>query len=140
MRRVSPLLLTPLALAALALTACGGNESSAASGAATTSAAADPVGTGTETATVLIDVRTPEEFAAGHLEGALNYNVEDGTLESVLKNLDPSANYSVYCRSGRRSALAAQLLNSAGFASVADLGSVEDAAQTTGLPVVAGTA
>jgi rhodanese-related sulfurtransferase len=85
---------------------------------------------------VLIDVRTVEEFAEGHLEGALNLNVEDGTLEAALAGLDPDASYQVYCRSGRRSAIAYDLMKANGFEDVADLGSVEEAAATTGLPVI----
>jgi rhodanese-related sulfurtransferase len=85
---------------------------------------------------VLIDVRTMEEFAEGHLEGALNLNVEDGTLEAALAGLDPDASYQVYCRSGRRSAIAYDLMKANGFEDVADLGSVEEAAATTGLPVI----
>jgi phage shock protein E len=85
---------------------------------------------------VVIDVRTPEEFAAGHLEGAVNLNVEDGSLLASLPTLDPSAAYIVYCRSGRRSAIAADQMRGAGFADILDLGSLEDAASVTGLRIV----
>ena len=70
---------------------------------------------------IIIDVRTTEEFAAGHLDGAVNYNVEDGTLEQALPSLDPNANYVVYCRSGRRSAVAVDLMKDNGFNQIADL-------------------
>ena len=86
----------------------------------------------------IIDVRTPEEFADGHLESAVNLNVEDGTLEAALAGLDPAADYIVYCRSGRRSAIAARLMADRGFANVSDLGSLEDAAAALGAPVVSG--
>lgn len=86
----------------------------------------------------IIDVRTPEEFADGHVESAVNLNVEDGTLEAALAKLDPAADYVVYCRSGRRSAIAAQLMAERGFAHVTDLGSLEDAAAALGAPVVSG--
>lgn len=86
----------------------------------------------------IIDVRTPEEFADGHVESAVNLNVEDGTLEAALAGLDPSADYVVYCRSGRRSAIAAQLMADRGFTKVTDLGSLEDAAAALGAPVVSG--
>ena len=85
---------------------------------------------------VLIDVRTMDEFAEGHLEGAINLNVEDGTLEAALAGLDPDASYQVYCRSGRRSVIAYDLMKANGFADVADLGSVAEAAAATGLPVI----
>jgi rhodanese-related sulfurtransferase len=87
---------------------------------------------------VIIDVRTPEEFAQGHLDGAINLDVESGAFESGLADLDPSATYAVYCRSGRRSAMAADVMAQNGFTDVADLGSVEAAATATGLPVTTG--
>ena len=85
---------------------------------------------------IIIDVRATDEFAAGHLEGAINYNVEDGTLEQALPNLDPKANYVVYCRSGRRSAIAVDLMKENGFTQIADLGSLQDAADATGFAIV----
>ena len=87
---------------------------------------------------IVIDVRATDEFAAGHLEGAVNYNVEDGTLEQALPSLDPNANYVVYCRSGRRSAVAVDLMKDNGFTQIADLGSLEDAADATGFAIVIG--
>ena len=87
---------------------------------------------------IIIDVRATDEFAAGHLDGAVNYNVEDGTLEQALPNLNPNANYVVYCRSGRRSAVAADLMKENGFTQIADLGSLEDAADATGFAIVNG--
>jgi phage shock protein E len=85
---------------------------------------------------IIIDVRATDEFAAGHLEGAINYNVEDGTLEQALPNLDPKANYVVYCRSGRRSAIAVDLMKENGFTQIDDLGSLQDAADATGFAIV----
>jgi phage shock protein E len=87
---------------------------------------------------IIIDVRTTDEFAAGHLDGAVNYNVEDGTLEQALPSLDQNANYVVYCRSGRRSAIAVDLMKENGFTQIADLGSLEDAADATGFAIVNG--
>jgi rhodanese-related sulfurtransferase len=101
----------------------GGNEAKAA------------VESAVEAGTVIIDVRSVEEFSAGHLEGALNFNVEDGTLAAQLSALDPAAEYIVYCRSGRRSAIAADMMRTAGFDAVVDLGAIEDAAKSTGLPI-----
>lgn len=89
-----------------------------------------------EQSVIIIDVRTTEEFAEGHIEGAVNYNVEDGSLEAVLSDLDPNASYQVYCRTGRRSAIATDLMTSNGFSQVADLGSLEEAAVATGSSIV----
>ena len=70
----------------------------------------------------LWDVRTPAEYAAGHIPGA--HNIPLDRLEEKLNNL-PSNGYPVivYCRSGRRSAMAAELLAQAGR-QVYDLGSI----------------
>ena len=114
-----------------ALAACGGATS------------ATDTTKGTEVADVattqqIIDVRTPEEFADGHVQSAVNLNVEDGSLDAALAGLDPAADYVVYCRSGRRSAIAAQLMADRGFTKVTDLGTPENAATTLGAPVVSG--
>ena len=84
----------------------------------------------------IIDVRSPEEFSAGHLEGAINLDYEGGTLEAELGSLDQDAAYIVYCQSGRRSALATTLMTEAGFTEVADLGGIDAAAMSTDLPVI----
>jgi rhodanese-related sulfurtransferase len=69
----------------------------------------------------LVDVRTPGEFAAGHIPGAINIPVQQ--LESRLGELEPKDTaIVVYCRSGSRSGNAAGMLKNAGFAVVRDLG------------------
>lgn len=69
----------------------------------------------------LVDVRTPEEFEAGHLEGAVNLPID--ALPGRIGELGPpSTPIVVYCRSGRRSADAAAQLREAGFTDVLDLG------------------
>lgn len=69
----------------------------------------------------LVDVRTPAEFAAGHIPGAVNIPLQQ--LDSRLSELEPKEQAVVlYCRSGNRSGTAARLLKSAGFAAVHDLG------------------
>lgn len=71
---------------------------------------------------VLLDVRTPEEFATGHIPGAVNISVE--TLASHLDEVPTDQPVVVYCRSGNRSAQAADILTSAGYKSVYDLGGI----------------
>ena len=69
----------------------------------------------------LVDVRTPEEFAAGHIPGAINIPVQQ--LDARMSELQPkTAAVVVYCRSGHRSGNAARMLKSEGFAAVHDLG------------------
>ena len=48
---------------------------------------------------VVLDVRTPEEFAAGHLEGAVNLDVSAADVATRVADLDPGATYAVYCLS-----------------------------------------
>jgi rhodanese-related sulfurtransferase len=87
-------------------------------------------------APVVIDVRTAVEFAEGHVQGAVNLDVESGAFQAKLSSLDKSVGYALYCRSGRRSAIAAELMAIAGFTEVRDLGTLELAAQSLGLPIV----
>lgn len=84
----------------------------------------------------VIDVRTAEEFAEGHVKGARNLDIQNGDFEEALKDLDKEASYSVYCRSGNRSAAAVELMRNEGFTNVVDLGALEDAAKSLALPIV----
>ncbi len=70
---------------------------------------------------VLVDVRRPEEFAAGHLPGAVNIEVTAPDFAQRMGALDKDAPTYVYCRSGARSASAAGLLTKSGFANVSNL-------------------
>ncbi len=64
----------------------------------------------------ILDVRTPEEFAAGHIAGALLIDIYGPDFaERCLAELDPKRPVFVYCRSGGRSSSAAQFLASHGF-------------------------
>jgi rhodanese-related sulfurtransferase len=76
----------------------------------------------------LVDVRSPEEFAAEHLDGAVNIPV--GQIEQRLSELEPKDKpVVVYCASGFRSARAASKLAAAGFTTVADLGGMSNWAE-----------
>ncbi len=70
----------------------------------------------------LVDVRTPEEFEAGHLDGALNLPVDEFDAKLALLAGKEQQDVVVYCRSGARSARAAGVLKAKGFAKVHDLG------------------
>ncbi len=70
----------------------------------------------------LLDVRTLEEWNEGHLKGATRIDVNaDGFLEKAKAQLDPAKPLLVYCRSGKRSATAAQQLRGAGFTTVLEM-------------------
>ena len=85
----------------------------------------------------VIDVRTPAETSAGHLEGAILFDIYDAAFIDKLATLDKSANYFLYCRSGSRSGQAIEIMKEAGFTGVLDNGgSLANAASETGLTVV----
>ena len=111
------------------LAACSSSSGTQPSGAS--SAKVDPA-----SFDVLIDVRDPAEFAAGHLTGAIDLSLNDGTFAAELSSLDPSKSYAVYCRSGSRSSRAVAMMRDAGITEVVDLGSMDAAASATGLAVV----
>lgn len=69
----------------------------------------------------LLDVRTPTEFAAGHLKAARNIDIRDSTFIRQLAQLDRSRPILVYCLVGGRSAKAATLLADAGFERIYDM-------------------
>ncbi|WP_372593746.1 rhodanese-like domain-containing protein [Actinotalea sp.] len=70
---------------------------------------------------VTIDVRTPAEYAEGHLPDALNIDVESGDFAQQIDGLDRDVPYALYCRSGNRSAQALAQMQAAGFTDVAHL-------------------
>ena len=69
----------------------------------------------------ILDVRTPEEFEEGHIQGAQNINIKDDNFITAIQKLSPSDTLLVYCRSGRRSLYAAQVMVSFGFQKIYDL-------------------
>jgi phage shock protein E len=70
---------------------------------------------------LLVDVRRPDEFAQGHLPGAVNIEVTAPDFGQRIAQLDKTQPTYVYCRSGARSANAAGQLTAAGSAQVANL-------------------
>lgn len=64
----------------------------------------------------LLDVRSPQEFAEGHIDGAININVQsDDFRQRADKELSKDSTILVYCRSGRRSMDAAETLTELGY-------------------------
>jgi phage shock protein E len=78
-----------------------------------------------QTGALIIDVRTPGEFASGHIEGAINipYDIIDKKIEKHAT--DRSRSILVYCRSGNRSTHAKQTLKSMGYTQVSNGGSFD---------------
>jgi phage shock protein E len=87
---------------------------------------------------VLLDVRTPEEFADGHLEGAVLIDFYDADFAEQLAALDPDVPYLVYCRSGNRSGQAMSVMEELGFTSAVDVDGGIVAWAAAGLPVTGG--
>ena len=69
----------------------------------------------------VLDVRSPEEYSSGHLQGSKNINLNGDNFESEIKKLDKTKPVFVYCQSGRRSASAANNMRSMGFKEVYEL-------------------
>ena len=86
--------------------------------------------------TVIIDVRTPAEYDAGHLDGAVNIDVSSADFATEIAMLSTDGDYIVYCQSGNRSAQAVSLMREQGFKDVRDAGGISSAAETTGISIV----
>ncbi len=70
---------------------------------------------------ILLDVRTPEEYAKGHLPNAININYLSPDFKQALKELKPDQPYFIYCAVGGRSAKACTQLKNIGFKKVYNL-------------------
>ena len=70
---------------------------------------------------VILDVRTPGEFAEGHLERALNIDVKSTGFYDEIMKLDKEKSYLVYCRSGKRSKKAQGIMGKSGFKDVINM-------------------
>jgi rhodanese-related sulfurtransferase len=89
-----------------------------------------------EVGVITLDVRTPGEFAEGHVEGARLIDFQSGNFENEIAALDKNATYAVYCRSGNRSGQAVKTMQDAGFTNVFNMnGGVIDWANA-GFPLV----
>lgn len=69
----------------------------------------------------ILDVRTPQEFASGHIKGAFNLDIYDAAFKEALGKLDKSRPVLVYCKSGGRSGQAAGMMKEMGFNEVYNL-------------------
>jgi rhodanese-related sulfurtransferase len=70
---------------------------------------------------IILDVRTPEEFNAGHIANAININIADSDFSSEVSKLDKNATFAVYCRSANRSAVATNEMAELGFTDMYDM-------------------
>jgi phage shock protein E len=85
----------------------------------------------------IIDVRTPAEYSTGHLQGAINLDIEGPSFTASLASLPKSADYLLYCHSGRRAGLAIDAMKQDGFTgNLVNAGGFAEASSATGLPLV----
>ncbi len=129
-----------LAVVLLAASGCAGSDSSdeapqsqdagvAATAVAEPSTVQEAIAGGAE----LIDVRTPEEFAAGHLRGAVNIDLSAPDFDERIGALDKTGSYVVYCASGNRAGTAIDTMSQQGFDDLVNGGGFDDLA-ASGLP------
>jgi rhodanese-related sulfurtransferase len=118
--------LLPLLLSALMLTACspsGGTKPNT-----YRQITADEAATmmAQETGYIILDVRRPDEFAAGHIPHAINVPNETIGTDEIPELPDKNQLIMVYCRSGRRSKEAAEKLVKLGYTNIVEFGGILD--------------
>ena len=85
---------------------------------------------------MVIDVRTGQEWKEGHLDGAVLIPHDRIGQEIAAVAPDKKTRIYLYCRTGRRTALAFDVLRKAGYEDLVNLGTMENAAQELNLPIV----
>ncbi|MGA2108887.1 MAG: rhodanese-like domain-containing protein [Syntrophorhabdales bacterium] len=85
---------------------------------------------------VVLDVRTPDEFGSGHIDGAINIDYNTGGFKTLVSELDKTRTYLVYCRTGRRSGGATKVMKDLGFVSIVRMKGDIRGWQSEGLPLV----
>ena len=114
----------PLLFSALALTACGSASSELSFQQISMDAAITQMAE--EDNFILLDVRTPEEFADGHIPGAINIPNENIGENDIAELPDKEQRIYVYCRSGNRSKQASAKLVNLGYTNVVEIGGIID--------------
>ena len=88
---------------------------------------------------VVVDIRTPEEFAKGHIKGAVNINMNSKDFSEKLGKLERDKTYIMHCRSGGRSASSLPVWKRLGFKNVLHLSSGTLGWVKAGQPLVVAT-
>ena len=113
------------ALAVMLLTACGQtNENSKEAIYMNITAEQAKQMMDTEENYIILDVRTPEEYAEGHIPGAICISHDSIPTDTIPELPDKAQLIMIYCRSGRRSKLAAEQLVSQGYTNIVEFGGV----------------
>lgn len=141
MKKLYLILLAAVMLAVMPMTACSDkSDASSASekSAATEAETANPIAEGyrqisqeeaqkmmdTEKDYIILDVRTPDEYAEGHIPGAICISHDSIPTDDIPELPDKDQLIMVYCRSGRRSKLAAEQLVAQGYTNVVEFGGI----------------
>ncbi len=77
----------------------------------------------------ILDVRTPQEFADNHIQGAVNVDFNSPNFKDEVAKLDKAKAYKLYCRSGNRSGQALKIMTAMAFTNVENLGAMGAAAK-----------
>ena len=85
---------------------------------------------------IIIDVRTPEEYSGGYIEGAINIDFYADDIRAQLNTLDKNKSYLIYCRSGRQSSNTRDIMAELGFKEVYNMSGGIDEWETKSLPLV----
>lgn len=84
---------------------------------------------------IILDVRTPDEYARGHIKGSVNENYFSPEFRSIISKLDRDKKYLVYCAQGTRGSRTMNLMRDLGFSDVTNIQGGISAWQDVGLPV-----
>ena len=119
----------------LGVSACGSDDAPSDSSSASTSTTSNAAPIAAEDALAriddgarVVDVRTPEEFGAGHLDGAVNIDYQADDFARLVEELPKDVPYVVYCASGRRATGAVEQMRDLGFTDVVNGGGYADLA------------
>lgn len=126
-RDLRSLTLVAVAAAGVLLAGCGASTVEAASDTGSDESTVEAVAAQAE-GRVLIDVRTPEEFDAGHVDGALLIDVQQPDFEARVSELPRDEAYFVYCRTGNRSGQAIERMRELGFTDLVNGGGFDELA------------
>lgn len=109
-------------------TETGGSEASSATASPTAIVSPGEAQTAVTGGAVLIDVRTPAEYTAGHLDAARNIDLSSPTFDADVSALERDTTYVVYCASGNRSTAAVERMTELGFTALVNGGGFDDLA------------
>jgi rhodanese-related sulfurtransferase len=133
--RTARAMLATVAVLALVTAACGGGATTVEPVIETVSPErASEIVDGVD-GVVVLDIRTPEEFAQARLAGAVNIDFYADDFEDRLAELDRGTDYVLYCRTGNRTSVAREIMRQLGFESVHEIDGGIVNWYETGLPI-----